>query len=167
VQVITEDPKNPDLLYVGTEFGLYLSTNRGQSWQKFMNNYPTVRTDDIMVHPRDGDLIIGSHGRGVWIADDITALQQLTPAVLNADAYLFESRPAVAWLNDRKLGQQVTGQQVFQGENAPRGAAISYYLKSAASGPVRIQIADVTGRVIRDLEGMGTQGIPCAVEPGA
>ncbi|HEY5545294.1 MAG TPA: hypothetical protein VIK50_04515 [Gemmatimonadaceae bacterium] len=159
VQVVKEDPKNPDLLYVGTEFGLYISTNRGQSWQKFMNDYPTVRTDDIEVHPRDGDLIVGTHGRGVWIADDITALQQLTPAVLNADAYLFESRPAVAWLNDRKLGQQVTGQQVFRGENAPRGAAISYHLKSAASGPVRIQISDVTGRVVRDLEGTGVQGI--------
>jgi hypothetical protein len=112
-----------------------------------------------MVHPRDGDLIVATHGRGVWIADDITALQQLTPAVLAADVHLFESRPAVAWLNDRKLGQQVTGQQVFQGENAPRGAAISYYLKSAAAGPVRISISDIAGRVVRDLEGTGGQGI--------
>jgi hypothetical protein len=159
VQVITEDAKNPDLLFVGTEFGLYVSLNRGQSWQKFMNNYPTVRTDDIRIHSRDGDLIVGSHGRSVWIADDITPLQQLTPAVLAADATLFDIRPAVAWLNDRKAGQQVTGQMVFRGENAPRGAAISYYLKSAASGPVRIQIADVTGRVLRDLEGTGLQGI--------
>jgi len=159
LETVTEDPKNPDLLYVGTEFGLYISTNRGQSWQKFMNNYPTVRTDDIMVHPRDGDLIIGSHGRGVWIADDITPLQQLTPAVLASDAYLFDIRPAVAWLNDRKLGQQVTGAMVFQGENAPRGAAISYYLKAAASGPVKITISDIAGRVVRDIDGTGTQGI--------
>jgi len=159
VQVIAEDPKNPELLFVGTEFGLFVSTNRGQSWQKFMNNYPTVRTDDILIHPRDGDLVIGSHGRGVWIADDITALQQLTPAVMNADATLFDIRPAVAWLTDRKLGQQVTGQMVFQGENAPEGTAIAYYLKAAATGPVKIAISDISGRVIREMDGTGLQGI--------
>lgn len=159
VQVIAEDPKNPELLFAGTEFGMYVSTNRGQSWQKFMNNYPTVRTDDILVHPRDGDLIVGSHGRGVWIADDITALQQLTPAVMAADATLFDIRPAVAWLTDRKLGQQVTGQMVFQGENAPAGTAISYYLRNAATAPVKIAISDISGRVVRELEGTGAQGI--------
>jgi hypothetical protein len=159
LQTIAEDPKNPDLLYAGTEFGLYISLNRGESWQKFMNNYPTVRTDDIRVHPRDGDLIVGSHGRSIWIADDITPLQQLTPAVRNADVHLFDIRPAVAWIQDRKLQQQVTGQMVFEGENAPRGTAVNYFLKSAASGPVRISISDIAGRVIRDLEGTGLQGI--------
>ncbi len=159
VQVVTEDPKNRNLLFVGTEFGVYVSTNAGGSWQKFMNNFPTVRTDDIMVHPRDGDLIVGTHGRGIWIADDITPLQQLTPAVLSADATLFDPRPAVAWLNDRKLGQQVTGQQVFRGENAPRGAFISYHLRAAAGGDVKITISDVTGRVIANLTGTKDAGI--------
>ena len=159
VQVVTEDRKNRNLLFAGTEFGLYVSTNAGQSWQKFMNNFPTVRTDDILVHPRDGDLIVATHGRGLWIADDITALQQLTPAVMAADATLFDIRPAVAWLTDRKLGQQVTGQQLFQGENAPRGAHISYHLRSAATGDVRITITDITGRVIRTITGTKDAGI--------
>jgi hypothetical protein len=159
VQVIAEDPKNPELLFVGTEFGLYVSTNRGQSWQKFMNNYPTVRTDDIRIHPRDGDLIVGSHGRSVWIADDITPLQQLTPAVMQANVHLFDIRPAVAWIQDRKLVQAVTGQMVFRGENAPTGTSINYYLKAASSAPVRISITDITGRVVRDIEGTGLQGI--------
>ena len=159
VQVVTEDRKNRNLLFAGTEFGLYVSTNAGQSWQKFMNNFPTVRTDDILVHPRDGDLIVATHGRGLWIADDITALQQLTPAVMAADATLFDIRPAVAWLTDRKLGQQVTGQQLFQGENAPRGAYISYHLRSAATGDVRITITDITGRVIRTITGTKDAGI--------
>lgn len=159
VQVVTEDPKNRNLLFAGTEFGMYVSTNAGQSWQKFMNNFPTVRTDDILVHPRDGDLIVATHGRGIWIADDITALQQLTPAVLAADATLFDIRPAVSWLNDRKLGQQVTGQQVYRGENALRGAYISYYLRSASSSDVRITITDVTGREIRALTGTKDAGI--------
>ena len=159
VQVIREDPKNKDLLYVGTEFGLFVSLDAGKSWQKFMNNYPTVRTDDILVHPRENDLIVASHGRSVWIADDITPLQQLTPAVRESDAALFDVRPAVAWLNDQQNNQQVGGQKVFVGENAPRGAAINYYLKSAASGDVKITIADGNGRVIRTLDGSKAAGI--------
>ena len=133
-----------------------------------MNNYPTVRTDDILVHPRDNDLIVASHGRSVWIADDITPLQQLTPAVREADATLFDIRPAVAWLNDQQNNQQVGGQKNFIGENAPRGAAISYYLKSAAGGDVKISIADVNGRVIRTLRGPEDRGDqPGDVEPRA
>jgi len=159
VQVIREDPKNKDLLYVGTEFGLFVSLDAGKGWQKFMNNYPTVRTDDILVHPRENDLIVASHGRSVWIADDITPLQQLTPAVRESDAALFDIRPAVAWLNDQQNNQQVGGQKVFVGENAPRGAAINYYLKSAAGGDVKISIADVNGRVIRTLDGAKAAGI--------
>jgi photosystem II stability/assembly factor-like uncharacterized protein len=162
VQVIREDPKNKDLLYAGTEFGLFVSLDGGKKWQKFMNNYPTVRTDDILIHPRDNDLIVASHGRSVWIADDITPLQQLTQAVRDSDAALFDIRPAVAWVNDQQHNQQVGGQKHFIGDNAPRGAAINYYLKSAAGGPgdnVKISIADVNGRVIRTFDGPKTAGI--------
>ncbi len=159
VQVVREDPKNKDLLYVGTEFGLFISLDAGKSWQKFMNNYPTVRTDDIMVHPRENDLIVASHGRSVWIADDITPLQQLTQAVRDSDVTLFDMRPAVAWLNDQQHGQQVGGQKVFIGENAPRGAAISYYLKAVPAGDVKITVADMTGRVIRNIDGTRRAGI--------
>jgi photosystem II stability/assembly factor-like uncharacterized protein len=158
VQVIREDPKNRDLLYVGTEFGLYISLDGGKAWQKFMNNYPTVRTDDILVHPRDNDLIIASHGRSVWIADDITPLQQFTQTVRDSDATLFDIRPAIAWLNDQQNNQQVGGQKVFVGENAPRGAAINYYVKSG-DGDAKISIADVNGRTIATLTGPATPGI--------
>jgi hypothetical protein len=118
-----------------------------------------VRTDDILVHPRDNDLIVASHGRSVWIADDISPLQQLTPEMQSQDVVLFDIRPAVAWLNDQQHGQQVGGQKVFIGENAPRGSAIAYYLKSAPSGDVKITIADATGKVIRNLDGTKTAGI--------
>jgi photosystem II stability/assembly factor-like uncharacterized protein len=159
VQVIREDPKNKDLLYVGTEFGLFISLDGGTQWTKFMTGYPTVRTDDILVHPRDNDLIVATHGRSVWIADDISPLQQLTQAVRDSDATLFDIRPAVAWLNDQQHNQVVGGQKVFVGENAARGAAINYYLKAAASGDVKITIADVTGRVVRTLDGSNKAGI--------
>ena len=89
----------------GTEFGLFVSLDGGKQWEKFMNNYPTVRTDDILVHPRDGDLIVATHGRSIWIADDITPLQQLTPAVRDArTCTLFDIRPAVSYLNDQQSG---------------------------------------------------------------
>ena len=159
VQVIREDPRNRNLLYAGTEFGLYVSLDGGREWKRFMNNLPTARVDDVLVHPRDSDLIVATHARGVWIADDISALQQLTAEVQSQDAFLFEIRPAVAWLTDRQRSQQIGGQRIFQGENPPRGTAIAYYLKSAVSGDVRITIADATGRAIRTLDGTTHAGI--------
>ncbi len=159
LQVVREDPRNKDLLYVGTEFGLYISTNGGAEWKRFMNGLPTVRVDDILVHPRDGDLIVATHGRSVWIADDITPLQQRTAAVGAEDAVLFDIRPAVAWLNDQQAGDRIAGQRVFVGENAPRGTAISYYLKAAATGDVKLTITDPSGKVIRTLDGTREAGL--------
>ena len=157
VQVVREDPKNKELLYVGTEFGLYLSTDGGKGWKKFMGNLPTVRVDDILVHPRDNDLIVATHGRSVWIADDISPLQQLTQTVRDADAHLFDIRPAVMWLNDQQAGQQTGGQKYFAGENPDRGASIHYFLKSP--GEVKLAIADGTGKTIRTLTSQGKAGL--------
>ena len=164
LQIVEEDPRNKDLLYVGTEFGLFLSYDGGKSWKKFMNNLPTVRVDHIMVHPRDNDLIVATHGRSVWIVDDVSALQQMTAQVRDQDAHLFDVRPTVAWLNDRQKGQQVTGQRNFVGENPQRGAAIHYYLKSG--GDVKLTIGDFNGKPIRTLTATAkTWDQPCDVEP--
>ncbi|HEX3866575.1 MAG TPA: hypothetical protein VHV78_07460, partial [Gemmatimonadaceae bacterium] len=111
VQVVREDPKNKDLLFVGTEFGLYVSLNGGKHWEKFMNDYPTVRTDDILIHPRENDLIVATHGRSIWIADDITALEQLTPSVQAEDVHLFAPRPAIAYLTDLTNNPHIGGQK--------------------------------------------------------
>ena len=144
VQVIREDPRNARLLYVGTEFGLYVSLDGGAKWEPFMTGYPTVRTDDILVHPRDGDLIVASHGRSIWIADDITPLQQLTPAVAAADATLFDVRAAVAYANDVRADIYTGGEKQFEGENPARGTAIHFYMKNADDA--KVSIADLTGR---------------------
>ena len=157
IQVVREDPKNKDLLYVGTEFGLYISTSGGREWKAFMGNLPTVRVDDVLVHPRENDLIVATHGRSIWIADDITPLQQLTQAVRDSAAHLFDIRPAVMWLNDQQLGQQIAGQRHFQGDNPPRGTAIHYYLQSPAE--VTLAIADVSGTTIRTVTSQGKAGI--------
>ena len=146
VQVIKEDPKNRNLLYAGTEFGLFISLDGGTKWEPFMTGYPVVRTDDILVHPRDGDLIVATHGRSIWIADDITPLQQFTPAVAAADATLFDVRAAVAYANDVRLDIYTGGEKQFEGENPQRGTAVHFYLKSAADA--KVTIADATGRAL-------------------
>jgi hypothetical protein len=159
LQVIKEDPKNPSLLYAGTEFGLYISLDAGKSWEKFMNGYPTVRTDDILIHPRDGDVIVASHGRSLWIADDITSLQQLTPQVMAADAHLFDVRPAVAYAPDITKDISTGGQKLFEGENPARGTAIQFHIKSGVTGDAKISIADFTGRTLCETTLKAAAGI--------
>jgi hypothetical protein len=161
VQVAKEDPKNKNLLYAGTEFGLFISLDEGAHWERFMTNYPTVRTDDILIHPRDGDVIVATHGRSLWIADDVTPLQQFTPAVASEDVHLFDVRSAIAYLFDYKTDADVGGDHRFEGENAPRGAAINYYLKSAATGggPVTVSVVNALGQTLCTSTGPSTAGI--------
>jgi hypothetical protein len=158
VQVIREDPKNKDLLFVGTEFGLYVSLNGGKHWEKFMNDYPTVRTDDIFIHPREADVIVATHGRSIIIGDDISALEQFTPAVQSQDVAVFNPRPAVNYITDLTNNPHIGGQKVFVGQNAPRGTAVSYYLKSPATD-VKVSIVDAMGRTLCTSDGPKTPGI--------
>ena len=159
LQVVREDPKNPNLLYAGTEFGLFVSLDGGRNWEKFMNNYPTVRTDDILVHPRDGDLIVATHGRSIWIADDITPLQQLTPSVAAADAHLFDVRPAVAYIPDIRLDVSTGGEKQFEGENPQRGTAIQFHIKSGVTGDAKVAITDPSGRALCETTMSARPGI--------
>jgi hypothetical protein len=159
VQVVREDPKNRDLLYAGTEFGLFISLDGGRSWERFMNNYPTVRTDDILVHPRDGDLIVATHGRSIWIADDITPLQQLNAQVTAADATLFDVRPAVAYLSDIRLDISTGGEKQFEGENPQRGTAIQFHVRAGVTGDARVSITDPGGRSLCETTVKATPGI--------
>jgi photosystem II stability/assembly factor-like uncharacterized protein len=151
VNVIREDPKNRNLLYLGSEYALYVSVNGGQEWKRFMTGLPTIRIDDLLVHPRDNDLIVGTHGRSIWIVDDITPLQQLTDAVIAADVTLFTPRPGVAWRTDTQLSINTGGNKFFRGENPQPGTAISYYLGAAATGDVKITISDYSGKVVREI----------------
>ncbi|HJR59597.1 MAG TPA: hypothetical protein VJ813_09370 [Vicinamibacterales bacterium] len=159
VNVIREDPKNRNLLYLGNEYGFYISLNGGKEWKKFMTGLPSVRVDDILVHPRDNDLIVGTHGRSIWIIDDITPLQQLSEQVMTADTHVFELRPAVAYVNDIQKSISVESAKHWRGENPDRGTAISYWLKSPAQGGVRITISDIMGREIRSMEGPKEAGL--------
>jgi photosystem II stability/assembly factor-like uncharacterized protein len=160
VNTIRQDPRNPNLLYAGTEYGFFVSLDEGKSWKPFMTNLPVVRIDDVIVHPRDNDLVLSTHGRSVWIMDDVTALQQLSSAAMQQDVTLFEPRNAIRWKEDIRQRRSVTGQKNFEGENAPGGTAIAYYLRNAAAGDVKITIRDLgNGNFVRNIDGTKLQGM--------
>jgi hypothetical protein len=109
-----------------------------------MNDMPTVAFHDLVIHPRDFDLVAGTHGRSIWIVDDLTPLQQLTPEVLSKDVHLFENRTATRW-QSVSLGRQQTFFK-FRGENPQSGAFIHFYLKSVPEGKVTMEIQDLAGK---------------------
>ena len=155
IYVIKEDLKNSNLLFIGTEFATFYSLNGGNSWTKLNRNMPTVAVHDLVIHPRDGDLIAATHGRGIWIMDDITPLQQATEEVLNADSHLFESRVTTRWVNISRGGSR--GHLLFQGENPSNDAFISYYLRSPSQ--VTLEIADISGENTFSRTFSGQRGI--------
>ena len=159
VNVIREDPKNRNLLYLGTEYAFFISLDGGREWKKFMTGLPTVRIDDILVHPRDNDLIVGTHGRSIWIIDDITPLQQMSDAVTTADAHLFNVRPATAYASDIMKANGLGADKHFRAANPQGGTAISYHLKAAVTGDVKITISDSSGRVVREMDGSKYAGL--------
>ena len=158
VNTIRQDPRNPRLLYAGTEFGFFVSLDEGGTWHDFMPDLPVVRIDDVLVHPRENDLVLATHGRSIYVLDDVTPLQALDDDVLAKESHLFEPRPAVRWKNEIQRSRSVTGNKNWVGENAPAGTAIQYYLSAPAD--VSIEISDVTsGEVVRELEGTGNAGL--------
>jgi photosystem II stability/assembly factor-like uncharacterized protein len=146
VQTVKEDPHRRGLLFTGTERNVFVSFDDGENWQSLQLNLPPASMRDLAVHA--DDLIVGTHGRGFWMIDNITPLRQLGDDVAKANAYLFQ--PAAAYLltpgNDN--GTPMPRDEPIA-ENPPFGAVIDYYLKSNVSGPVTIEIVDPAGEVVR------------------
>ncbi|MBN1272292.1 MAG: hypothetical protein JXB26_08480 [Candidatus Aminicenantes bacterium] len=157
VYVIREDPKNPNLLFAGTEYAVYVSMDRGAGWKRFMEGMPTVPVHDLLIHPRDFDLIAGTHGRGIWIVDNITPLQQMKPEVLEKAIHLFDIRPEVIWASMYEW-PWVSDKRFFK-LNPSRGSMITYFLKEDLEEPVDIEILDITGEVIRNMKGSKWAGL--------
>jgi photosystem II stability/assembly factor-like uncharacterized protein len=127
INALREDYDNPNLLFAGTEFALFVTVDGGKEWKKFMTGLPSVRVDDILIHPRDRDLILATHGRSIWIADDISPLEQLKPN--SPDLVLFDPRPAILWKNDPQSQRRAANRE-FKGQNPQGGTAISVWAKS-------------------------------------
>ncbi len=156
-RVLREHPRNPNLLFLGTELGAFVSFDRGGRWTRLKGNLPLVRVDDIQIHPRENDLVLGTHGRSIWVLDDITALEQMTEEVLASDLHLFDMRPATQFRLFSRKGS--TGHKYFAAPNPPYNAVIAYYLKSKPAGEVKVTILDKSGKVVREGPGVKEAGI--------
>ena len=157
VKVVREDLKRPDLLFAGTEFGLFASFDRGARWTP-LGGLPTVAVDDILIHPRDRDLIAATHGRSLYVIDDIGSLEDLTPEVAARDAHLFAPAPALARPALPGFADW-NGGAVYRGENPPAGAAFTYWVREATGEPVKITVADAREQPVAKLEGPGVPGL--------
>ena len=159
-RTIREDTRNANLLYVGAELGLWITVDGGQRWIELKNNMPTLPFNDLVVHPRDNDLVLASHGRGIWILDNVNALQGLTPEAVGSPATLFTIEPAeqIRYTNTKAH----TGDMFFRGENPPNGAIIDYWL-GAASGNVTLTVHTTNGELVQTLRSTSDRGMNRAV----
>lgn len=154
---IIEDPVRRGLLYLGTENRLYVSFNDGARWQPLINNLPPAPMYDLKVQEHFNDLVVGTYGRGFWILDDVTPLQQLTPQVVASAAHLF--RPRDAYRFQSRTAPMTMPNDMTIGQNPEYGASINYWLAQPPRGNVTIRIANEAGTVVRTLRGTRNQGL--------
>lgn len=157
VHTIVEDHQNPDLLFIGTEFGAFYSQDAGNSWKTFMDNLPPVAVHDLVIHPRDNALVAGTHGRSIWIVDDLTPLQQWKDDIADARLHVFPPPLATQWL-DLSAGRQQPD-MIFKGKNPTAGASITYFLDRAPTRMVKVTVADLTTGRIAEWEEEGHEGL--------
>ena len=157
-RVLREDIENPNLLYLGTEFGAWCSLDRGKTWNRLNTNLPTVAVHEFAVHPTAGEVVAATHGRSLWILN-VTALRQLTPEALQADARLYKPLSAVRWRQDPSRGRT---NRRYIGENPPAGAPLYYSLGKQAS-KASLKVLDVDGRLVRELQASTEPGLHKAV----
>jgi hypothetical protein len=157
VHVIREDPANRDLLFLGTDVGAYVSTDRGASWQRFMTGLPTVPVHDLQIHPRDRELIAATHGRSIWIVD-IAPLEQMNNGLMARAATFFT--PKTAYQYSQGFTQNFPGNKVFVAPNPPYGAELVYRLTSGTSrDSTKILVTDIRGDTVRSFTGPGGVGL--------
>ncbi len=175
--VIKEDLVNRDLLFLGTESGLWVSLDGGKQWAQYKGgDLPSVAVDDLVIHPRDNDLVIATHGRGIWIVDDITPLRALTPETLAKDVAFVQSEPTVQRI--QAFGGWSNGDATYVGPNPPNEAVITYYQRRRhIFGDLNIEVLDASGKSIGTIPSSKRRGLnrvdwpmrikPPQVPPGA
>src|SRR5579871_477304 len=157
--VVKEDPRAPNILFVGTEFGLYVSLDAGTTWAQFHpNNLPDVAVRDIAFQTRDDDLVIATHGRGIWILDDISPLRALRPSVLESDAALVPGRTIQQRIESN--GGWADGDAEYSGQNPPDGAVITYYQRARqVIGRLKIEVLNAEGTVVATVPPTNRKGL--------
>jgi len=159
INVVFEDQKNPDLLFLGNDLGIYASIDGGKNWVMMNNNIPRVPVHDLLVHPRESDLIVGSYGRGIWLTN-IAPLQELNASVLAEDVHLFAPKPQAQRVA-RAFGANdyLLGDAHIITPNAANGVTISYYLKAKPAGKVKVSVTDPFGKELATFDGPTDAGI--------
>jgi hypothetical protein len=164
VLVVREDPGNPEVLYAGTEVAAYVSIDRGGHWVRLnggeageKGSLPTVAVDDLQVHPRERDLVAGTHGRSIWVLDDASPIAALTADVVGSDLHLF----AIADAKPRffRPMEGFWTERAFLAANPPMGARITYWLREHTDEKVAVKIDDAAGHTVRELTGTGRPGM--------
>ena len=156
--VVKQDPVNAELLYAGTEFGLYISLDGGRQWARFKENLPMVAVHDLAIHPTEHDLIIATHGRGIYIIDDLTALRSLTAKILESNVAVLPSRPSPMVLTG--FENWFGSDDEYVGRNPSEAATIDYWLKKRhLFGDLKIEIYDADGELITTLPGKKRRGL--------
>jgi photosystem II stability/assembly factor-like uncharacterized protein len=157
--VIKEDVVDPRLLFVGTELGLWISVDGGGSWAEFKGgDFPSVAVREVQVHPRDHDLVIATHGRGIWIVDDITPLRALTADLLAKPAAFLPGRAVQQRMPAQ--GGWVEGDAAFVGPNPEGGALITYYQRRRhLFGPIKLEVLDAAGKLVDTIPAAKRRGI--------
>jgi hypothetical protein len=175
--VIKEDTVNPNLLFVGTEFGLWISNDGGQRWVQYKGtDFPAAAVRDIVVRAREGDLVLATHGRGIWIVDDISPLRALTPDLMSKEAALIPGKPVTQYFQAN--GGWAEGDESFNGRSRPDDAQITYYQRGRhIFGDLKIEVLDESGKVVDSITGSKHRGLnraswsmrvkPPAVPPAA
>ena len=159
INVIYEDKKNLDLLFLGNDIGVFVSIDGGKKWVRMKNNMPNVPVHDLLVHPRENDLVVGTYGRGLFVTN-VAPMQELTEKVLAEDFYFFAVRPK-AQRFDRTFGgnYHLYGDRHLATPNEPNEIVINYYLKNETKEKVKVTISDSYGKIIKTLDGTGKAGI--------
>ncbi|MEO5567877.1 MAG: hypothetical protein ABIR92_05265, partial [Gemmatimonadaceae bacterium] len=153
VRTLTEDTRNPNVLYIGTESGIFLTLDRGQSWRRLKANLPAVRVDEITLHPRDNAMIVATHGRAIWILDDLAPIQEYAQASgsgSGSEGKLFSISPTLQRKTKSDLNEGFWGHEFFVGENRPADAVISLLVNKPFTNPL-LRITDSAGRAVREL----------------
>jgi photosystem II stability/assembly factor-like uncharacterized protein len=163
INVVVQDRKAKDLLIVGTDIGVFVSIDAGATWTQMKANLPTVAVHDLTVHPRENDLVLGTYGRAFW-AGDITPLQELSAEVLDKPAYLFDVEPKARYgFSTQGMNYHLFGDKYLEVPNEPEALVINYLLKADGDAPAKITVKDLTGKVLREVEGPTRAGLNHAV----
>ena len=171
VNVVVQDRKNANLLFAGTEWGVYVTLDGGKTWAPFKAGMPWIKITDLLVHPRENDLVVASYGRGAWVTD-VTVLQEWKDSIAAEDVYLFDIEPRTQRVYTVIGNYQLLGDSHLATPNEPNAVVVNYWLKAKSAGPVKVRIADPYGKAIAELEGKNEAGLNAALwdmqprEPG-